>query len=370
MTKKAIIFFSIILISTGLSITGYFYWKSANQTISPLAGNYTSVNPDPLRPFSVLLLGYGGGKHDGGLLTDTIIDAYIEPRSHKVTLITIPRDLWVSIPEKENKIKNYKINAAYAIGSDDKNYPNKPAQYTGTNGGGEMAKKVVSDVTGLPSDYYVALSFAGFTKSIDILGGVDIKVARNFEDQFYPIDGKESDSCGASTDDQKTREATLSGDLLDQSYGCRYEDLKFTAGISHMDGVTALKYVRSRHSNQDGNDFNRSARQRELLVAVRDRMLSIGFIPKAISFFKTLTYDMQTDLNLNTLQQYLPYISEISKYSLSSIALTADPDNVLVASTSADRQFILAPKVHPENFDSVHLFIHKQLEATTSANTL
>jgi polyisoprenyl-teichoic acid--peptidoglycan teichoic acid transferase len=365
MTKKALLFFSVILLIIGLSVSGFYFWKSKNQTISPLAGNFTSSNPDPLRPFSVLLLGYAGGKHDGSLLTDTIINAYIQPRLHKISLITIPRDLWISIPETENQNKNYKINAAYAIGSDDKNYPNKPKVYTGANGGGEMAKKAITDVTGLPSDYYVALSFAGFTKSIDILGGVDVKVPRSFEDQFYPLEGKENDNCGVSADDQKLREATLSGDLLDQSYTCRFENLKITAGNMHMDGTTALKYVRSRHSNQDGNDFNRSARQKELLSAVRDRMLNIGFIPKAISFFKTLTYDMQTDINLNTLQQYLPNISDISKYTISSIALTAD--NVLVASISADRQFILVPKENPQNFDSLHKFINQELIASDSA---
>src|SRR5574344_530463 len=54
--------------------------------------------PDPLAPYSILLLGYGGGKHEGGTLTDSIMVAKINPKNETINLISVPRDLWVSIP--------------------------------------------------------------------------------------------------------------------------------------------------------------------------------------------------------------------------------------------------------------------------------
>ena len=78
---------------------------------------------------------------------------------------------------------------------------------------------------------------------------------------------------GGKTDEEiKAIEATMSGDKLDQQFNCRYENLHFDKGIQHMDGTTALKYARSRHSNMDGGDFNRAERQKLVVTAIRDKI--------------------------------------------------------------------------------------------------
>src|SRR4030043_1022158 len=72
--------------------------------------------------YNVLLLGYGGAGHDGGNLSDVIIVVNVNVPKKKVTFISIPRDLWVAIPTRSDMKQNFKINAAYAIGTDDTKY--------------------------------------------------------------------------------------------------------------------------------------------------------------------------------------------------------------------------------------------------------
>src|SRR5581483_7229733 len=91
---------------------------------------------------------------------------------------------------------NYKINAAYAIGLNDKDYPNKLQQFKGPTGGGNLARYVASQVIGEPIDYFVGIDFSGFKKTIDALGGVDVNVETAFDDPEYPNEGHETDLCG------------------------------------------------------------------------------------------------------------------------------------------------------------------------------
>lgn len=331
--------------------------------LSPIDGVVLlpTPTPDPDRPRTILLLGYGGGKHEGGKISDTIIVARIDPKQKKTTLISIPRDVWVKLPISSRN-PSYKINAAFAIGSDDINNKNKPSVYTGKLGGGNLAKYVVGNVVGFNIDYFVSVSFDGFTKSIDTLGGVDIVVPRAFEDPFYPVEGKETDTCDKSEVEIKALEATLSGDLLEQSFTCRFETLKFGRGTIHMDGATALKYVRSRHSPTEGNDFSRGARQRALIEAVSERVFTVGFIPKIVPFITSITRDVQTDIPLVEL---LPRASEFKAYPVGQISLTMD--NVLTESMSDNHQYILVPKAGEHNWNEIHTFIQTQISSTASS---
>lgn len=321
------------------------------QKISPTP----TPTPDPLAPYSVLLLGYGGGTHDGGKLTDSIMLAQIRPRDEEVKLISIPRDLWVSIPIEENENIGKKINEAYVIGLDDKQYPNKKIEFTGKAGGGEMAKYVVEQVTGIKPNYFVAIDFDGFGKIVDTLGGIDVRVNQTFDDPFYPIEELKNDTCGKSEEEMKSLEATMSGDKLEQQYTCRYELLHFDKGIQHMDGTTALKYTRSRHSTIGGGDFNRAERQKMVITAIRDKVINIGFISKIIPTFQTLTRHITTDIDLTKMTELVSKAEEISKYEIISIALT--DQNVLVNAKASTGQFILSPKTGENDFDEIKNFI-------------
>lgn len=299
-------------------------------------------------------MGYGGSTHDGGRLTDSIMVVRIEPHNQRVTIISIPRDLWVNLPTDGDTTSGYKINAAYAIGNDDENYPNKKIEFTGPAGGGEMSKYIVSKIVGFDIDYFVTLDFAGFTKVVNQLGGVNVKVERILDDQFYPIDIGTTDPCGKSPDEITALSATMSGDKLEQQFACRYEHLRFGVGTTHMDGATALKYVRSRHGAIDGNDFNRAARQRNFLLAVKDKVLSFNLIPKIIPIINTLSRNLQTDVDLAKMQELIATLPDISKYQITSIALT---DQNVLKNDLVGKQMVLLPIGGEDNFIDIIQYI-------------
>jgi LCP family protein required for cell wall assembly len=296
-----------------------------------------------------------------------MILALVDPRLQKVTLINIPRDLWVPIPVSSSLTEHSKINAAYVIGLDDRKYPQKEAKYTGAAGGGTLAKDIVSQIFGVPVRYFISLDFNGFEKSIDILGGVDVTVTKSFTDPYYPLPDKETDSCGKSDEEIKALTATESGDILEHNFMCRYENLAFTKGLVHMDGVTALKFARSRHSLEDGSDFARSNRQKQIMLAVKDKVLQLGFVTHAIPFIQSLSGDLRTDIPLDVMQQYATQINQLKGYSVNSVALSID--NALMQTYSTDRQYILVPKTGLDNWASIREFVNSQLSPTPSPTT-
>ncbi len=355
-------------------VAGFVYATYSRITVHSLVPRNTTapsptLDPEDLKhfhqnqPYGIALLGYGGGTHQGGKLTDSIMLIYVVPKDKLITLISLPRDLWVPLEVSEGQPSYWKMNAAYAIGSDDRKYTHKPAQFSGEAGGGEMAKEAIKKVTGLPVQNFVALDFSGFKKSIDVLGGVDVKVEKTFDDDQYPIDGKEEDTCEKSPEELQAVTATMSAGQIDkfanQIFPCRYELLHFDKGVSHMDGETALKYVRSRHSLQDGNDFGRAARQRNLLIAVKSRVLSLNFFPKIIPFISSLSYDLQTDLSLKDMETFLQFKDELASYKITNIALTTQ--NILIETRSSDRQDVLMPKGGQDNWESVHQWIQENI---------
>lgn len=362
----------ILVVIFGIMVSVYFNYNrmvvKVNKpkeiaNITPTA----TPTPDPLAPYSILLMGYGGGTHDGGKLTDSIMLAQIRPRDEIVKLISIPRDLWIQIPVSENETVGKKINEAYVIGLDDRQYPNKKAEFTGEAGGGELSKYAIEQVVGIKPNYFAAIDFDGFTKIIDSLGGIDVKINQTFDDPFYPIEELKNDTCGKSEEEMKLLEATMSGDKLEQQYVCRYENLHFDKGNQHMDGATALKYARSRHSSVGGGDFNRAERQKLVVTAVRDKIISIGFIPKIIPTVQTLTRHITTDVDFTKMSELVTKIAEVSSYKIVSIALT--DTNVLKNAKASTGQFILSPKLGENDFSEVKKFVENNGVLTITPTT-
>jgi len=363
----------IPLVLLCLLTAGAAYTYSSYQQISVAPTTDPTVQtpapspeaPDPLRPVSILLMGYGGGNHAGGKLTDTMMVARVNPGEKTIHLISLPRDLWVGLPIEQYGIESYwKINAAYAIGSDDPKYPNKPLVYTGEAGGGELAKYAVEKVLGIPIDYFLTLNFYGFEKSIDVLGGINVNVEKTFDDFHYPIAGKENESCDKSPEEVAAT-ATMSADEAEKLFPCRYEQLHFDRGLRTMDGATALKYVRSRHSSQDGTDFGRATRQRNVIVAAQKKILELNFLPKAFSFLATLRQNVQTDITAPQMTEFISKYTEWQTFAVSSIALT--DKNSVKNSRSTNGQFIVIPQAGIDEWPSIHQWLQEQLVSTTSA---
>ena len=313
----------------------------------------------PQEAFTVLLLGYGGAGHDGGNLSDVIMVAHINTKEKEISFISIPRDLWVEIPVRSDKKEYYKVNAAYAIGSDDKGFPLKEPQYKGEGGAATLSKEVVSDVVGMPIDYFIAVDFEGFRKIVDILGGLEVNVPVTFDDYFYPVKGLENETCGILAEQISEFHANYSGFELEKQFISRYEHIHFDKGKNHIDGETALKYVRSRHSDQHGGDFARSQRQQALLIGLRDKFISLDALKNTDQLFNQISSMIRTDLDLATIKKLLELDGNIKDYKVSFIGL--NDQNTLVASKSGDGQFILIPKEGQGEYVGIQKFIRIEL---------
>jgi len=295
----------------------------------------------PKPTFTVALLGYGGGQHEGAYLTDTIIVAHLNYDTQKALLVSVPRDLWVKLPTKSGEPFAAKINTVYQLQLFPKTFPDVDvAKYTKNSDNGLMAK-VLQDITGLTIDSYVAIDFEAFTKLIDILGGIDINLEKGFVDEEYPITGKENDLCGHEETELPELEKIATESVV-LAFPCRYETISFQPGINHLDAETALKFSRSRHSLEDGGDFARAKRQQMVIEAVSEKLLSARFFPKIPQLMDELQSEIKTDASYSDITRLLKQAPFAKQYRLTKLILTTD--NLLKTDFSSDGQYILIPK--------------------------
>ena len=308
---------------------------------------------------NILLLGYGGAGHEGGTLSDSILILNLNTEKKHAALIAIPRDTWIELPIRSDLRQYHKINAAYAIGNDHAKYPLKEPLYQGEGGGGEMAKYAASQVVGMPIDYFVSVSFDGFSDAIDILGGIEVDVPVTFDDYFYPVKGLENESCGKSAGEIAELSSTQSGFELEKQFECRYEHLHFDKGKTVMDGESALKFVRSRHSSEHGGDFARGQRQQAVLFGIKDKLLELGAADDAVSFFNKFSDVIKTDIDEEALLSLIASLGNTSDYSVKEVNLTEE--NVFSATKSLDGQFILIPKLGEGIWSGVQSYVREEI---------
>lgn len=271
---------------------------------------------------NILLLGMGGKNHDGGYLTDTIILASLKPSTGQVSLISIPRDLTVPIANAGwRKINN--INAL--------------AEAKQADSGGEATVAALSDLFGIPIQYYVRADFDGFTEIINELGGIDVNVENTLEDYEYPILGQEDNP----------------------NYYARYEHLYIPAGPQKMNGELALKYARSRHAaGKEGSDFARSRRQQLILEAVKQKLLSRDNLLKPVMIAKIINQletHVSTDLQVWEMIRLWDLTKNINSDHIINKVIDNSPDSFLIDARGEDGAYILVPKTG--NFNKIREFI-------------
>ena len=301
--------------------TAAFSYQNAKDSDSPLAKTWNSImSVPPLRGFAenanagamtseddrinILLMGIGGGTHEGAELTDTIILASIKPSAGKVALFSIPRDLLVNIDGYGWR----KVNNANAFG-----------ELSNPGSGSDLAVRTLSETFNAPIHYYVRVDFQAFVDLVNILGGVTVTVDKPFTDYTYPTLNK------------------------------KVQTVSFEAGKQTMDGERALIFSRSRHSmnNNEGSDFARSHRQQKILFALKDKLFSstLLFRPQKIGeIVSSLKQNIST--NLQT-WQILTLGNALKKVDSSSIVNTVFDDGVsgyLVSGTTPDGAYVLQPR--------------------------
>jgi anionic cell wall polymer biosynthesis LytR-Cps2A-Psr (LCP) family protein len=318
-----------------LSLTfSKIFVKNSETATTPAPDSYLKATPEaltnPKGVFNVLLLGYGGGGHSGGSLTDSIIVAHIDTNTKKYSLISIPRDLWVS--------GNRKINAE------------------GSVNGFQNVASTVQNVTGLVIDNFVSVDFANFSKIIDNLGGVNVDVPKAFTDSFYPVPGLENETCGVTAEQINEFKSKYSGFELEKQFTCRYEKISYGKGPATLNGTDALKFVRSRHGD---SDFGRSARQFAVLVGIKSKLISLKSLNKLDSTIDLFSKMVRTDLSAGKIKSLSEAFGDTSVYTKNEIQLTTE--NVLNEGKSIDGQYILYPKSGNLNFSEVKNFIKNNL---------
>jgi anionic cell wall polymer biosynthesis LytR-Cps2A-Psr (LCP) family protein len=355
--KKRIII-GILLIVTLLisSFATYFVFKNdKNQSNNDhdVLGETSDIKdyvleepPKDVNTLNVLLLGYGGAGHQGGFLTDVIQVAHFNFDDSTLRFISIPRDLWVGLPNG----KSAKVNTAFSLGS---------ASQSKVDGGAKVAKQMAQVITGLKIDHYIAVDFVGYKRAIGYsLQNIEVNVPETLSDPWYPIEGRQQDPCGLSPEEIAQVTNQYSGFELEKQFPCRYEKIHFPKGKNIMEGQDALNYVRSRHGSS-GGDFDRSKRQVAVLKAIKDKLFTLDAFTKLPKFFDGITRHTDSDINWKIAEHLAPLMKGSKDYSIDSVVLSTQ--NVFENSRSNSGQFILIPKEGDNNWDAVHKYIQNNL---------
>ena len=216
----------------------------------------------------VMLMGVDEREGDVGR-SDTLMIATLDAKKHKAAILSVPRDTRV-------KIKGHgfdKINAAYAYG------------------GHKLTQSTIEDLLGVEMEHYVIINVNAFTKIIDAIGGIDINVEKRmyYEDPW---------------DDN--------GGLVINLY----------PGQQHMDGKTAITYVRYR--DEEG-DIGRITRQQKFMKAVMDKLTSPSIIPRIPAIIGEVVDSINTDLSVKQMIEFMAALKEAQSNGLQTEMLPGRP---------------------------------------------
>lgn len=228
--------------------------------------------------------------------TDSMILLSVDPLAKTAGILSVPRDLWVNIPGMGYN----KINTAYRWGE----------LYKMPGGGPGLAMKTVEETLGVPVDYYALIDFNSFVKFIDELGGLDMKIRE--EITIDPI--------GPGN----TR--------------------KLEPGTQTLTGAEVLAYARNRYTAND--DFDRSSRQQEVIMAIRKQVLQFNMLPTLIAKSPKLYQDIASGISTNlTLDQVIKLAMLASQIKEGNIkkGVIGPPSQVEISTNPEDGQSILIP---------------------------
>jgi LCP family protein required for cell wall assembly len=186
--------------------------------------------------------------------TDTMIVVHVNPATKYVTMMSIPRDLLVTIPG----FGDDKINAAFTLGEANTD--------TIKGGGPTLVQQTIEANFGITIHYFATVDFDGFRAIIDEIGGIVLDVPASVKDDLYPT----------------------------ENFGVTR--IYFPTGLQAMDGEAALRYARTRHGD---NDIARGMRQQQVLQAIRAQAITLGLISQANDLIREAGDAVRTDLNFN-----------------------------------------------------------------------
>jgi LCP family protein required for cell wall assembly len=330
--RTALVCFALIIAIGGLLLTqGYLKFHKVFHGGSTAAALQANVDPSKLKGegdgrVNILLLGIGGPQHDGSDLTDTIMLASIDPVNNQASLLSIPRDLWVKMPN--NFISNYqKINAAYEsgkyeyLGKEDSTNGNVKA----VNAGFSAVDSTIEQVVGVPIHYNLLVNFQAFQKAVDTVGGVTVNVPTDLWDPTM-------------------------------AWQNNHNPILAKAGVDTFNGSQALNYVRSRETS---SDFARGERQRAVILALKQKTLTLGTLsnPLKISeLINTFGNNVESDISLSDMTRLVAIMKKTSNNNIKSVGLT-DGTNKLVTTGNINGISVVEPVAGEYDYSAIQTYI-------------
>jgi LCP family protein required for cell wall assembly len=270
---------TLALLLSGLAGAGAYFLPfliTATQQTNRAPAPVVSAAPPPApgSPFTILLLGSDNDSKfpKDKVLTQSMILIRVNPGTNTVTMLSIPRDLWVPLSTGHSA----KIDLAYQEGA------------------AAAAIATVSTNFKVKIDDYAWVGLKGLVQLIDRLGGIDVVTTNPVLDDFYPAD-------------------LAGGDPY------AYQRVAVLAGPQHLDGLHALEYVRSRH-NDIREDFGRSERQQQVLFAIRARTAGLG-VADLPDLATTFSGEFQTSLSLERIRELLPIAKDFNPAGIHQVFL-------------------------------------------------
>ncbi len=234
--------------------------------------------------------GKGNDPNQGTPLAQTVIILTINPQTHYVGMLSIPRDMQVS--DTTQGYANEKLDEVFEHA-----WVGQNANERARAAAGHMMD-VIQQNYGIHIDHYAWVGLQGFIKVIDTVGGVDVDVTHVVEDDLYPDD---TNNAGGSAYD--------------------YMRLYIAPGPQHLDGQEALEYVRTRHADL-GGDFGRTDRQQQVLSVLKEKLSSTDSLSKAPELLKDLNGFLMTDLSLSDLASLAQLAKGIDTRAVQHVSLT------------------------------------------------
>lgn len=276
--------------------------RLASQDTNPLPTPVSYELPSMMQdPFTVLLLGVDSRENEeDGVRSDTLIVVHVHPTEQWASMLSIPRDSVVDIPN----LSKQKINVAYTYG-----YENADSLYGSgvdpMDAGAALAAETVEGFLDLKIDYIAQVDFFGFERIVDTVGGITLDLSQPLLDAEYPT----------------------------ENYG--FERLYIPAGLQMLDGHTALRYARSRHS---ASDFDRSCRQQRVLHALLRAVRQRGMLEQ-LELLPDLMNDMQDSVSTT-----MPVSDLNVLYGLATLARSLDSDRIVQLSINPDTVAVVAER--------------------------
>ena len=252
LTPPVLAFLTAFLI-VGVFVFGVFQAVKGINFRSIISVLGTDLKEDKYGHTNILLLGTGTANHDGTDLTDTMMIASVDQETQKVNFLSIPRDLWI----EDKKYGGMRINNVYfAI----------KKEFNDSALALDVLEQHIENVIGIDVQYRIKVDFDVFKEVVDAVGGIDLYVPETINDPLYP-----------------KGETSL------------YETFYIAQGQQHLDGETALKYARSRHTT---SDFSRSQRQQSLIFAIKEKVSREGKISD-IGMLEDIYNAVKTKVEMN-----------------------------------------------------------------------